>query len=190
MVDRAGAGQADHQGHGASGASRANGQTSIWSTDGVPVRERFSYWRDVVCNAGVGFFGTPTATPPGVFSARVSLRSCGPFRFMAGEAKPSYQLALTRRQIGNNPADHYALYLQLSGEAVSIADEEAIRVQAGEIGFCAGRPYRGEQGGKYAIAMVPRAMIDRRAPWLRGAPRLKLAATARSHQAPHDGADQ
>jgi AraC family transcriptional regulator, positive regulator of tynA and feaB len=179
MVDRAEAGQGDHQGDGARGASRVNGQTSIWSTDAVPVRERFSYWREVVCNAAVGFFGTPTAAPPGVFSARASLRSCGPFRFMVSEAKTSYQLALTRRDAAKMPADHYGLYLQLSGETTSIRGEETTTLAAGEIGFCLGGPYHGEHGGRCAIAMLPRAMVERRAPWLRNLPYRKLASDAR-----------
>jgi hypothetical protein len=82
MVDSAKAGQCDDT----TAASRDNGQTRILSTDGVPLRERFSYWREVVCNATAGLFGTPTEAPPGVFSARAAFRSCGPFRFAVAEA--------------------------------------------------------------------------------------------------------
>jgi AraC-like DNA-binding protein len=175
MVDSAGASQRDD----ARAASRTDGQIRIWSTDGVPLRERFSYWREVVCGNATGFFGTPTEAPPGVFSARLAIRSCGPLRFVVAESETSYQIVLTRRDLADAPHDHYALYLQLSGEAIAVAGDEAIKVTAGEIGLCPRRPYRGEHGGRCAIAMLPRAMIERRAPWLRGAPRLKLAATAR-----------
>jgi AraC-like DNA-binding protein len=179
MVDSARLGQGNHQGDGARGASRSDGQTRIWSTDGVPTRERFSYWREVVCNAAVGFFGTPTAAPAGVFSARASLRSSGPFRFMVSEAKTSYQLALTRRDAAGIPSDYYGLILQISGESISIRGDETVRLAAGEIGFCLGGPYRGEHGGHSAIAMLPRAMIERRAPWLRNLSHRRLAANAR-----------
>ena len=175
MVDSAGASQRDD----ARAASRADGQTRIWSTDGVPLRERFSYWREVVCGNTGGFFGTPTQAPPGVFSARLAIRGCGPLGFVMAESETSYPIVLTRRDIANAPCDHYALYLQLSGEAIAVVGDEAIKVTAGEIGLCHRRPYRGEHGGRRAIAMLPRAMIERRAPWLRGAPGLKLAATAR-----------
>jgi AraC-like DNA-binding protein len=175
MVDSARLGQ----GYDTGSAARGDGRTRIWSTDGVPSRERFSYWREVVCSAAAGFFGTPTAAPPGEFSARATLRSCGPFRFLVGEAKTSYQLALTRRDAANMPSDHYGLFVQLSGETMSIRGEETTRLSAGEIGFCLGGPYRGAHGGRSAIAMLPRAMIERRAPWLRNLPYRKLAANAR-----------
>jgi AraC family transcriptional regulator, positive regulator of tynA and feaB len=175
MVDSARLGQ----GGGTGSASRSNGQTRIWSTGAIPLRERFSYWREVVCSAAVGFFGTPTAAPPGEFSARATLRSYGLFRFMVSEAKTSYQLALTRRDAANIPSDHYGLNMRLSGQTMSIRGEQTTRISAGEIGFCLGGPYRGEHGGRCAIAMLPRAMIERRAPWLRNLPYRKLAANAR-----------
>lgn len=175
MVDSAKAGQCDDT----TAASRDNGQTRILSTDGVPLRERFSYWREVVCNATAGLFGTPTEAPPGVFSARAAFRSCGPFRFAVAEAKTSYRIARTHRDVANTSSDLYAIYLQLSGETVSFRGEEAIQLNAGDIGFCAPQPYRAVHGGRCAIAMVPRAMMERRAPWLRGRPHRKLASNAR-----------
>jgi AraC-like DNA-binding protein len=75
--------------------------------------------------------------------------------------------------------DHYGVYLQLGGEAISIRHEQAVKFRAGDIGFCQDRDYRAESGGRCAIAMVPCAMIERRAPWLRGRPHGKLASTAR-----------
>src|SRR5689334_8314082 len=119
MVDSAGASQRDD----ARAASRADGQTRIWSTDGVPLRERFSYWREVVCGNTGGFFGTPTQAPPGVFSARLAIRSCGPLGFVMAESETSYPIVLTRRDIANAPCDHYALYLQLSGEAIAVVGD-------------------------------------------------------------------
>jgi AraC-like DNA-binding protein len=175
MVDSARTGQSD----GPRLASRDNGQTTIWSTDGVPLRERFSYWREVVCNAAVGLFGTPTEAPAGAFSARAAFRSCGPLRFMMAESTTSYRLARTSRDVANSPSDHYALYLQLGGETISFRGEEAIQLSAGDIGFCAPRPYQASHGGRCAIAMVPRAMIERRAPWLRDRPHCKFDSNAR-----------
>jgi len=172
MVDSAAADEAA----GPRAASRANRPVEILSTDRAHARERFSYWREAVHIATAGFFGMPTQAPPGVFSARAALRSCGVFRFVMAESNTSYQIARTRREIAG---DHYAIYLQLSGETVSIRGEEAVKLHAGDIGFCEGRPYRAEHGGRCAIAMVPRAMIERRAPWLRDGPHGKLASTAR-----------
>jgi AraC-like DNA-binding protein len=175
MVDSARTGQRDDT----RAASRDNGQTTVWSTDGIPLRERFSYWREVVCNAAAGLFGTPTEAPPGVFSARASFRNCGPFRFAVAEANTNYRTARTRREVANTPSDHYAIYLQLSGETVSFRGEEAIQLYAGDIGFCSPQPFRAEHGGRCEIAMVPAAIMERRAPWLRSRPHRKLASNAR-----------
>src|SRR5882672_6273593 len=175
MVDSARAGQCDDT----RAASRDDGQTRIWSTDQVPLRERFSYWREVVCNATAGLFGTPTEASPGVFSAHAAFRSCGPFRFMVAEAKTNYWIARTHRDVARAPSDYYAIYLQLCGETISFRGEEFIQLHAGDIGFCAPQAYRAEHGGRCAIAMVPRAMMERRAPWLRGRPHRKLASNAR-----------
>jgi AraC-like DNA-binding protein len=150
------------------------------STDGVPLRERFSYWREEICNATMRPFGTPMEAPSGVFSARAALRNCGPFRFIAAESKTSYRIARTRRDVAHAPSDHYALFLQLSGQTISVVGEEVMKLDPGDIGFCVDVPYQGEYAGRCAIAMVPRAMIERRAPWLRGRPRGgKLASNAR-----------
>ncbi|MBV9565831.1 MAG: helix-turn-helix domain-containing protein [Bradyrhizobium sp.] len=174
MADSASAGQRG----GLDRASRADGPTMVWSTDGIPPPARFSYWRDVVRSAAMGFFGTPEAVSPGEFSARVELRSCGPLRFMLAESRTSYQIVRTRRDVAN-ASDHYALYLQLSGETTSIVGGEAVKLHPGDIGFCEGREYRAQHGGRCAIAMVPLAMMERRAPWLRDRPHRKLASDAR-----------
>jgi AraC-like DNA-binding protein len=98
---------------------------------------------------------------------------------MIAESNINYQIARTRRDVVNAPSDHYAIYLQLSGETTSVLGEEAIKIYAGEMGFCVGVPYRGDHGGRCAIAMVPRAMIERRAPWLSNNGRRKFASNAR-----------
>jgi AraC-like DNA-binding protein len=174
MVDSASAGQSD----GMEKVAHADGQSVIWSTDGIPAHERFSYWREVVRSATAGFFGTPEAASPGAFAARVEFRRCGPLRFMLSESETSYRIVRTRRDVAN-ASDHYALYLQLSGETTSIVGGQAIKLHPGDIGFCEGREYRAEHGGRCAIAMLPRAMMERRAPWLRDRPHRKLASDAR-----------
>jgi AraC family transcriptional regulator, positive regulator of tynA and feaB len=175
MVDSARAGQGNFTRWG----GRADAQTNILSTDAAPLHERFSYWREAVRKATAGFFGMPTQASPGVFSARAALRSCGPFRFVMAESRTSYQIVRTRRDVANTPLDHYGFYLQLSGQTISVRGEETIKLHDGDIGFCVGGPYRGEHSGRCVITMLPRAMIERRAPWLRDPPNRRLAANAR-----------
>jgi len=175
MVDSARTGQSD----GANAPTRAGGEVEVWSTDAVPLRERFSYWREVVCTAARGFFGTPTEAPPGTFSARVAIRICGSFRIMTVESKTGFQFARTRRDMANTPPNHYGFYLQLNGGMSSIRGEESTKLLAGDIGFCQGPEYRAQFGGRCAIVKLPRPMIERRAPWLLDRAQGKLAPAVR-----------
>jgi AraC-like DNA-binding protein len=175
MVDSAGAGQRD-----ATGPGRGGAQVEVLSTDAVPSRERLSYWREVVCTPARGFYGTLTEAAPGEFSARAAVRSCGPFRLMVVEPKIPYQVVRTRQDLANAPWDHYSVFLQLRGKTISTREgEEPLQLCAGDIALCAPRVYRTDHSGGAAIVKLPRAMIERRAPWVLDRPQRKLASTAR-----------
>ena len=79
-------------------------QTAVWSTDPLPERERFSYWRDAVCRT---VFNVSIDSAPERFSARMSTRSSGAFRFATTVSNGTYELVRTRRDIARAPADHY-----------------------------------------------------------------------------------
>src|SRR5690242_6467057 len=140
MVDSAKTGQRNP----ARADGRAGGHVEVLSTDAAPFRERFSYWREVVCTAARGFFGTVTDPPPGDFSARAVVRSCGPFRFMAVETKTSYQVVRTRRNVAHTPPDFFEFCLLLSGEVISIRGEETNKPSAGDFGFHLVPEYRAQ----------------------------------------------
>ena len=171
MVDSAAA-----DGSGKS-ASCAGQRVAILSTDKAPLRERFSYWREGLRQL---FDVAAEAPPTQEFSGRVMVRSSGPFRFVVSEST-DFQVAWDRREPGDAYADHYSIYLQLGGQAISTRGEEIIRLDAGDIGFCDGRrrQSRVRFGGRFAVAMVPRVMIERRAPWLKNRLHVKLASNAR-----------
>ena len=139
-------------------------QVDIWSTDSIRAQERFSYWRDAVCNA---VFGISIEAPPDRFTARIMARSSGPLRFAKSEST-SYRIARSRQDIAKASADHYSIYLQLSGQTISVLNDETTVLNANDIAFYDGRePFHGLHSGCRAIAVVPRAIIDRRAPWLK-----------------------
>jgi len=153
--------------------SAAQAQVDIWSTGSVAAREKVSYWRETVCNA---VFGISVETVPEQFSARITARNAGPLRFALSEST-AYQIARTRQQIDALPSDHYSIYLQLAGQTVSSTNGETYTFEANEIGLLDGRqPFRSLHGGRRAIAVLPRVMIERRAPWLTRRPHHKLAA--------------
>jgi AraC-like DNA-binding protein len=157
-------------------ASRARQHVAVLSTDSAPVRERFAYWRDGVRH----LFGVAAEAPPDRdFSAHAVVRNTGPFRFLVSEST-GFQAAWSREYLTNAYSDHYSIYLQLGGRTVSARGEEILELNAGDIGFCDGRrQLRAWLGGRYALASVPRAMMERRAPWLRNRPHLKLGPHAR-----------
>jgi AraC-like DNA-binding protein len=153
----------------------AKAQVDIWSTDGALARERFSYWRDAVTSA---VFGISIEATPEHFSARIRGRTCGPFRFAISEST-GYEITRGRREIESAPADHCSIYLQLSGQTHSQLNGESVTFMPNDMGIYDGRwPFRAAHSGRRAIAVLPRAMIDRRAPWLRRRRPLRLAADA------------
>ena len=145
-----------------------------WSTDTINERERFSYWREMICNT---LFSISPEAPPERFSARITVRNSGPLRFATCEST-SYEIIRTRRDIARAPADHYTIYLQLrgltameqSGESVSFGRNDIV------ISDCR-RPFRAllSNDGCRAVAVVPRAMVNSRAPWLRQRPVYKFS---------------
>lgn len=147
-------------------------RVDIWSTDGVRAQERFAYWRDAVCSA---VFGISIEAAPEHFSARIAARSAGASRFAISEST-GYNIVRSAREIAREPSDHYSIYLQLSGRTVSVLGEQEIEFTANDLGIYDGRAaFRAKHGGRRAIAVLPRAMLDLRAPWLRTDKPRKLA---------------
>jgi len=152
----------------------AGAEMVSWSTDTINERERFSYWREMICNT---LFSISPEAPPERFSARITVRNSGPLRFATCEST-SYEIIRTRRDIARAPADHYTIYLQLrgltameqSGESVSFGRNDIV------ISDCR-RPFRAmlSNDGCRAVAVVPRAMVNSRAPWLRQRPVYKFS---------------
>jgi AraC family transcriptional regulator, positive regulator of tynA and feaB len=159
--------------------SVAKAASAIWSTDATPERERFSYWRDAVCRA---VFNISIEDPPERFSARMSARTSGPIRLATSTSTGSYRLVRNGRDIASAPADHYSIFMQLSGRTViKHGDDETTALYADDIAIYDGRlPFRAEifDGGR-TMAVIPRAMIDRRAPWLKRRPVQKFNANSR-----------
>jgi AraC-like DNA-binding protein len=151
----------------------AKTQTANWSTDATPERERFSYWRDVVCRA---VFNISIEAPPERFSARMSARNSGLLRFATSTSTGSYQFARTGHDIASASPDYYSIFLQLRGRTVVDQSDETVALNANDIAICDGRlPFRAAiHDGTRTMAVIPRALIDRRAPWLRQRPFMKF----------------
>ena len=166
---------------------------NIWSTDTTPARERFSYWREALCRA---VFNISIEAPPKDFSARVVARSAGPLRFATSEVERLQRRP--HRNATSTPLRRITtpIYLQLRGRAVISQGDQALAFDANDIAISDGRdPFRADLSiaGKRAFAVIPREMLNRRAPWLRrcaAAPARGEHAVRRPGAASHDGADR
>src|SRR5262245_26470095 len=76
--------------------------TTTWSTESIDERERFAFWREMVCR---NVFNVSVQAPPKRFSASITARSHGAFRFALCEST-SYDVDRTKKDISNESADH------------------------------------------------------------------------------------
>ncbi len=158
-------------------ASQNRHSLITWSTDAIPERERFAFWRDAVCRA---VFNISIEGPPERLSAWIAARSSGPLRLATSASIGAYQLSRSRREIASGPSDHYSIFLQQRGSSVVNHGDETVSVGSNDITIYDGQlPFNGTFfNGKRTIAVIPREMIDRRAPWLRQRPLHKFTANA------------
>jgi AraC-like DNA-binding protein len=137
-----------------------------WSTDCVRPPERFSYWREAVCQS---IFNLAIEAPPGHFEARMTARSAGPLRIALSEST-AYQVVRDKREVGRASDDSYSVYLQLRSEAVISQHGQAFTFQPGDIAISdLQRPFIATLAGgaRRVTSVIPCEMLDRRAPWVR-----------------------
>lgn len=155
----------------------AGADMTFWSTDSIPERERFSFWREIICST---IFSISPEAPHERFSARVRVRSCGPLRFAMCQST-SYEIIRTQRDIDRAPVDHYTVYLQLRGHTVINQCDESAALGCNDIVLSdCRRPYRAtlSDDGLRAVAVLPRPMVNSRAPWLRERPLHKIPSNS------------
>ena len=148
---------------------------TTWSTDTVKPSEGFAFWHDVVCQA---VLNVATEARPDSFRARISGHSFGPLRFAAFDST-SHEIVRSPTHVTRAPADNYLISLQRAGRSLISQGESRFVLEPGEIAILDGQmPFRVTFPGPVsrAIAVVPRQVLDARAPWLRRAAVCKIAA--------------
>jgi len=148
-----------------------------WTTDTIKEGERFSFWREIVCQK---VFNVSSENPPKTFSGRMTARSVGPLRFAKCQTT-GWEIARSRRDIARAPADHYTIYLQMRGQSLMNQCEQSAAFQRNDMFISDGRrPFQASlsQDGFRAMAVVPRTMVDWRAPWLLHRPLTHFDATS------------
>ena len=137
-----------------------------WSTDAIRERERFAYWRDMICST---LFSISPEAPSRSFSARIKVRSSGALRYATCEST-SYEIVRTARDVAQAPSDHYTIYLQMRGQTVINQCDETVAFGRNDVVLSDCRkPFRAtlSNDGFRAIAVLPRTVLNTRAPWLR-----------------------
>src|SRR5262249_26759066 len=140
--------------NGEAKSALAKPQLHVWSTDAIHQRERFSYWREALCQA---VFNLTIEGHPQDFSARITSRSSGVLRFATSESS-AYQVARTARDIDTAPADHYSVYVQVSGHSVITQGDQTLAFRPNDIAISNGRyPFRCDipGAGRRVIAVIP-----------------------------------
>jgi AraC-like DNA-binding protein len=161
----------------ASHATGAQPRVDVWSTEQARAHERFSFWREAICQS---MFNISIEAATERFTARLSARSAGALSFARSESS-DYRIMRSRRDVETAPADHWTIYLQMRGRTVFEQGGEVVTLEPNDIAILDGRrPFRAgfSEGGRRAVAKLPRQMLDHRAPWLRRRPLHRIPAGA------------
>jgi AraC family transcriptional activator of tynA and feaB len=146
-----------------------------WSTDTVKAGERFSFWREVVCQT---VLNVATEAPRDRFQAHISGRSFAALRVAAFDST-SHEIVRSPQHTARFPEDNYLISLQRRGQSRITQDGDPFPLDPGEIAVVDGqRPFRIGFPAPVSriIAVIPRKTLDTRAPWLRDKPLRKIAA--------------
>ncbi|MBN9268436.1 MAG: phosphoribosylformylglycinamidine synthase subunit PurS, partial [Hyphomicrobium sp.] len=131
-------------------------------------RERFSYWREVVCQT---VLSVSTEHPANGFSASIASRTFGNLRLASFEST-SHGIVRNNCHVAMAPEASYLVSLQIRGRSNITQGEESFCLEPGEIAIVdSERPFRvGFPDSVHRIlAIVPREMLSQRAPWMKDA---------------------
>jgi AraC-like DNA-binding protein len=142
----------------------------LWSTTDVQDRDQFAYWREAVCEA---VLNVATENPADEnFSGTIGCAGYGDLRFASFISSP-HQVVRRNAHIARSNHDHYLISLQRSGTSQMQQCRRSCDLQAGDIGIVDGsRPFSVTfpQAVDRVVAVIPSAMLNSRAPWLRERP--------------------
>ena len=148
---------------------------SFWTTDAVSERERFAYWREVICQS---LFNISAEAPPGRFVGQMRVRTSGALRFLSSESS-SYRYARSEQNISRAAANQITILMQARGNTEINHRDGSHVFQTNDIGIYDGvRPFSADNsdGSLRLVAVIPRVLLESRAPWLRQRPIHRLAS--------------
>ncbi len=137
-----------------------NAVANRWSTEAVPARERFAYWREAVCAAVIG---ADTQDPPALgFAARIAATRWGGRGFVRFRSSP-HLVVRSPALISRSAETPFLVTLQFEGESHYWDGARSVSFRRGDVAVVdTGRPFqltfRGEV--ERVIAIVPRVLIE------------------------------
>jgi AraC family transcriptional regulator, positive regulator of tynA and feaB len=146
-----------------------------WSTDTVAAGERFSFWREVVCQT---VLNVATEAPRERFQAQISGHSFAAVR-VASFGSTGHEIVRSPHHTARFPEDNYLVSLQRRGQSRITQEGDTFVLAPGEVGLVDGqKPFRIAFPAPVSriIAVIPRKTLHARAPWLRQAALRKIAA--------------
>jgi AraC family transcriptional regulator, positive regulator of tynA and feaB len=148
--------------------------TQVWNTDAVAPGERFALWQDAVCHA---VLHVATEQPPGTdFRARITSRTFGAMRFAAFKSS-GHAIVRDPSHIRSLDDGGYLVSMQLRGCCNIAQGDQQVVLAPGEIAIIDGeRPFRVAfpEHVERLVSVVPRCLLDARAPWITSAPVRKI----------------
>lgn len=149
---------------------------ALWTTDGVRQKERFDSWEAVISQAINAATATADRHERGDFEAQLFARSYGALR-VAWFRSEQHRIARTSKHI-RGEADHpYLVSLQVAGRSSIVQGDLCFHLDVDEIAIVDTRlPYELNHSPNVErlIAVLPRAALESRIPWLRRRHSLKI----------------
>lgn len=150
----------------------------IWSTQDVPQRQSFDYWREAVCRA---VLNVSVAHPrDGAFQGEITARRTPTLGYVAFRSS-GHDILRSEREAANAGEESYLVSLQLSGSANIRQGGNEVRLDPGGLAIVEGwRPFSVcfEGAVSRVLAVVPRRMLAARSPQPAGGLLRAVTATA------------
>lgn len=151
---------------------------AVWTTDGVQQNQRFDLWQGQICRS-INNVSADCVERQG-FKARLIARSHGQLKlawFHTGE----HHIVRTLKHIRAEGDHPYIISLQLVGRTSIIQGDAAFHLDADEIAIVdTNRPFELQFSSdvERIVAVLPRASIESRIPWLKRCHTLKIEKDA------------
>ncbi|KAA8562767.1 Transcriptional activator NphR [Pseudomonas extremaustralis] len=131
---------------------------AVYSTDEISLKERFTFWNDVICKTYLTVDCAPVAGCP--VSGRVSIRQLG--RIEISEVySPAMVYNRSNNELRGNHEEHYQLVLLLDGEGALRQDGRDVVLAPGDIAlYSASRPSTFSSfGSRTMVFKIPRQVL-------------------------------